>query len=96
MAAEVVLKALADPALAGGARWLVVGDSRAIEMAERATGIPLANARLHDAVALTGYDDFAFGRLDARCGAAAVEYVRIATQLCLRRRRRSDGHRAAQ
>src|SRR4051812_48042910 len=81
--AEVVLKALADPALAGGARWLVVGDSRAIEMAERATRVRLVNARLHDAAALTGYDDFAFGRLDARCGAAAVEYVRIATQLCL-------------
>ncbi|MDE3166711.1 MAG: 4-hydroxythreonine-4-phosphate dehydrogenase PdxA, partial [Acidobacteriota bacterium] len=31
-----------------------------------------------------GFEDFAFGRLDARCGAAAVEYVRAATQMCLR------------
>ena len=80
---EVVLKALADPAMSGLADWLVVGDARVIEMAERATDVPLINARLHDAAALSGYDEFAFGRLDARCGAAAVEYVRIATQLCL-------------
>jgi 4-hydroxythreonine-4-phosphate dehydrogenase len=80
---EVVLKAVADPALAGLAQWLVVGDARILEMAERATGVTLVNARLHDASALSGYDDFTFGRLDARCGAAAVEYVRIATQLCL-------------
>jgi 4-hydroxythreonine-4-phosphate dehydrogenase len=39
--------------------------------------------RLHDTGALANYDQFEFGRLDARCGAAAVEYVRIATQLCL-------------
>ena len=80
---EVVLKAVADPALAGIANWLVIGDARVMEMAERATGVPLANARLHDAGAMAGFDDFSFGRLEARCGAAAVEYVRIATQLCL-------------
>src|SRR3954462_9669559 len=81
---EVVLKAVADPALAGIARWLVVGDARVIEMAARGAGAPLANAQMHDAGALEGYDDFRFGRLDARCGAAAVEYVRIATELSLR------------
>jgi len=80
---EVVLKALADPALSGIASWVVVGDARLMEMVERATKVPLSNARLHDAGALSGYEDFAFGRLDARCGAAAVEYVRVATQLCL-------------
>jgi 4-hydroxythreonine-4-phosphate dehydrogenase len=80
---EVVLKALADPALADLADWVVVGDARVIGMAERVTGVPLANARLHDAGALAGYDNFSFGRLDPRCGAAAIEYVRIATQLCL-------------
>lgn len=80
---EVVLKALADPALAPIANWLVVGDARALAMAERSTGVPLSHARLHDAAALAGYEDFSVGRLDARCGAAGVEYVRIATQLCL-------------
>ena len=35
---EVVLKALADPAIAPLARWIVVGDARVLEMAERFTG----------------------------------------------------------
>ena len=47
------------------------------------TGSVLASAELRDVPALTDIDDFAFGRLDARCGRAAVEYVRIATELCL-------------
>ncbi len=80
---EVVLKALADPALDGLARWVVVGDARVLEMAESVTGVPLAHARLLDAAALADYADFQFGKLDARCGAAAVEYVRLATRLCL-------------
>src|SRR4051794_17588895 len=80
---EVVLKAVADPALAGLAAWLIIGDARVLEMTERATGVRLANARLHDARALSYFDDFSFGRLEPRCGAAAVEYVRIATQLCI-------------
>jgi 4-hydroxythreonine-4-phosphate dehydrogenase len=80
---EVVLKALADPAVAAIANWIVVGDARALAMAERSTGVSLCHARLHDAAVLAGYEDFSVGRLDARCGAAGVEYVRIATQLCL-------------
>jgi 4-hydroxythreonine-4-phosphate dehydrogenase len=80
---EVVLKALADPAVAALADWVVVGDRWILELAERATGTRLAHARLHDAAALAAHADFASGRLDARCGAAAVEYVRIATELCL-------------
>ena len=80
---EVVLKALADPEIAALADWVVVGDRRVLNLAERLTGVPLGNVRLHDTGALTNYDEFEFGRLDARCGAAAVEYVRLATQLCL-------------
>lgn len=80
---EVVLKALADPEIAPIANWVVVGDRRILELAERFTGVPLGNVRLHDTGALTNYDEFRFGRLDARCGAAAVEYVRLATELCL-------------
>src|SRR5215467_5678290 len=78
---EVVLKALADPELSDIAQWVVVGDARAIQQAEQSTGLWLGNARLDDTGALTNYDEYALGRLDARCGAAAVEYVRIATQL---------------
>ncbi|MEO8596976.1 MAG: 4-hydroxythreonine-4-phosphate dehydrogenase PdxA [Candidatus Solibacter sp.] len=80
---EVVLKAVADPELAPLARWIVVGDAAVLEQAQRVTGTPL-DAELHDARALADIADFAFGRLDARCGVAAVEYVRIATEMCLR------------
>lgn len=80
---EVVLKALADPEIAPLAKWVVVGDRRILELAERSSGVALGNVRLHDTGALANYDEFEFGRLDARCGAAAVEYVRIATELCL-------------
>ena len=62
---------------------MVVGDAAVLEMAQRITGIGLA-AHLHDPRALAGIEDFAFGRLDARCGVAAVEYVRVATEMCLR------------
>jgi 4-phospho-D-threonate 3-dehydrogenase / 4-phospho-D-erythronate 3-dehydrogenase len=70
---EVTVKALADPEVAGLARWIVVGDRRVLP----------DSPELLDVGALAGYDGFAIGKLDARCGAAAVEYVRIATQLCL-------------
>jgi 4-phospho-D-threonate 3-dehydrogenase / 4-phospho-D-erythronate 3-dehydrogenase len=72
---EVTVKALADPEIAALARWIVVGDARAIH--------GLTNAELRDPGALAGHDAFTVGKLDARCGAAAVEYVRIATELCL-------------
>jgi 4-hydroxythreonine-4-phosphate dehydrogenase len=80
---EVVLKALADREVAELANWIMVGDSEILEMAAEVTGKPLANACLHDIPVLGSYDDFAFGKLDARCGSAAVEYVRVATKLCL-------------
>ncbi|HWY47466.1 MAG TPA: 4-hydroxythreonine-4-phosphate dehydrogenase PdxA [Bryobacteraceae bacterium] len=81
--AEVVLKALADSELASLARWIVVGDARILEMAERTSGFALQSAELRDVGALSSIEDFAFGKLDARCGRAAVEYVQIATDMCL-------------
>ena len=80
---EIVLQAVADPLLAPLAHWIVVGDAAVLEMASRITGIRL-QAELRDARALAGIEEFSFGRLDARCGVAAVEYVRIATEMCLR------------
>jgi 4-phospho-D-threonate 3-dehydrogenase / 4-phospho-D-erythronate 3-dehydrogenase len=79
---EVVLQAAADPDLAPLARWIVVGDAAVLEMAARVTGVPL-RAELRDPHALAAIEEFAFGRLDARCGIAAVEYVRVATEMCL-------------
>jgi 4-hydroxythreonine-4-phosphate dehydrogenase len=81
---EVVLKALADSSLKPLARWIVVGDARVLEMAAGFTGLTLDGAELRDVRALTGIDEFAFGRLDPRCGVAGVEYVRQATGMCLR------------
>src|SRR3954447_11778832 len=80
---EIVLQAAADTELASLGRWVVVGDASVLELARQVTGIPLP-AGVHDARAITDTAHFAFGRLDARCGAAAVEYVRIATEMCLR------------
>lgn len=81
---EIVLRALADPEIAPLARWVVSGDARILDLAARSTGIPLSNAELADIPALGPLEDFSFGRLQARCGRAAVEYVRAATELCLR------------
>ena len=80
---EIVVKAVADPEMAALARWIVVGDPRILAMAERFTGLQLAPAGLKASRILGDLDDFAFGRLDARCGRAAVEYVRLATGMCL-------------
>jgi 4-hydroxythreonine-4-phosphate dehydrogenase len=80
---EIVVKALADPEIAAVARWVVVGDPRILAMAEQFTRLRLASAKLRASGILGDLDDFAFGRLDPRCGQAAVEYVRIATRMCL-------------
>jgi 4-phospho-D-threonate 3-dehydrogenase / 4-phospho-D-erythronate 3-dehydrogenase len=79
---EVVVQAVADAQLAPLARWIVVGDAAVLEMAQRITGITL-QAEVRDPRALAGIAEFSFGRLDARCGVAAVEYVRLATEMCL-------------
>jgi 4-hydroxythreonine-4-phosphate dehydrogenase len=81
---EIVLKALADATVTPLARWIVVGDARVLEMAAGITGLTLDGAELRDIRALTGIEEFSFGRLDARCGVAGVEYVREATEMCLR------------
>jgi 4-hydroxythreonine-4-phosphate dehydrogenase len=76
---EIVLKALADPEVAPLARWVVVGDGRVLKM----TGLERAESELREPEPPGDLNGFAFGRMDARCGAAAVEYVRIATEMCL-------------
>ena len=81
--AEVVLKALADPDVAALARWIVVGDSSVLKMVERVTGLTLASAELRDVGALVGVEEFVVGKLDARAGNAALQYVRTAAQMCL-------------
>ena len=82
---EVVLKALADTSLHPLAHWIVVSDSAVMRQAEAMTGLRLEGAELHDAHSLGG-TEVPTGKLDARCGAAAVDYVRTATELCLARK----------
>lgn len=77
---EIVLKALSDPDIAPLANWMVVGDTRILEKAGK-----IANATVRDVKSLASLDDFAFGKLDARYGQAAVDYVRVATEMCLAR-----------
>ena len=81
---EVVLKALADPELQGLVRWVVAGDETVLQKTSALCGVEFQNAELRDPRALAGLEDFEFGRLDARCGVAAVEYVRLGTEMCLR------------
>lgn len=81
--AEVIVKALADPAIAPLANWIVCGDARVLALAEHCTGATVQNVAIHDIPALGSFETFAFGRLDAACGAAAVEYVRVATEMCI-------------
>jgi 4-phospho-D-threonate 3-dehydrogenase / 4-phospho-D-erythronate 3-dehydrogenase len=80
---EIVVRALADPELAPLARWVVVGDERILRLAEKITHTRLDAAEVRHIPALGDVGGFEFGRLDPRCGAAALEYVRAATLMCL-------------
>ena len=80
---EITLRALADPAIAPLARWVVAGDARILEMAGHAIGLGTSGAEVLSVPALGSLEGFSFGRLQANCGRAAIEYVRAATELCL-------------
>ena len=82
---EVILKALADDAVAVLADWVIVGDGRVLaETAERC-GIPKSvfDTRLLEVKALSDGSSVTPGKISARCGAAGLEYVRVATESCL-------------
>jgi 4-hydroxythreonine-4-phosphate dehydrogenase len=93
---EVVMKALADSDLLHMARWLVIGDAWVLELvgtqvgleppdtvveavSQRPEGAQVCVLNLHQLEP----SQFTVGRLNAACGRAALEYVRVATQLCL-------------
>jgi 4-hydroxythreonine-4-phosphate dehydrogenase len=82
---EIVLKALADREVAALAHWTIAGDSRILQLASEQTGVPAPGpAQVHHLPALGGLAAFRTGEMTASCGAAAVEYVRHATEMCLR------------
>ncbi len=83
--AEIALKALSDPAVAGIAEWLLIADVAALIAVGATTGI---DARLlpHTpmmASNLPRSHAIAWGELRAEYGLAAIDYVRRATELCL-------------
>jgi 4-phospho-D-threonate 3-dehydrogenase / 4-phospho-D-erythronate 3-dehydrogenase len=84
--AEVTLKALTDPEIQRSAHFILLGDRAAIRPAELSTGIRLDSLpiQFRDCHTLPADATIAMGTLRAEYGAAAVRYVRDATQMCLR------------
>lgn len=74
---EVVRKALLDPGLRAVAEWVVVGDAAVL-------GALPEGVRMVD-LGLLRPSDFKPGELSAACGRAALEYVRVAAGMCLRK-----------
>jgi 4-hydroxythreonine-4-phosphate dehydrogenase len=82
---EVAVKALADPNVSRLAEWIIVGDAAVWTSIKAVTAVPpgrLTNARLLDVHQL-GSRAWPVGKVSAACGRAALEYVRVATRLCL-------------
>jgi 4-hydroxythreonine-4-phosphate dehydrogenase len=83
---EVTVKALASEALPPG-RFIIAGDRAVLERAAQTVGIAPSlfdrvEVRQVDAL---GREPVEIGRLDARYGAASVEYVRVAAEMCIAR-----------
>ena len=80
---EVVLKALADPAVAELADWVVVGDRVPLSAAGKLAGIDPVQLVCEFVEPGQITETIAFGQLRAEYGEAAVECVRRATLMCL-------------
>jgi 4-hydroxythreonine-4-phosphate dehydrogenase len=81
---EVALKALTDPVLLGQAEWTLVGDDLALKAVQPDYRKRLdSRVRLVSPGLLDSSKPLQFGRLSAEYGNAAVNYVRIATEMCL-------------
>jgi 4-hydroxythreonine-4-phosphate dehydrogenase len=81
---EVALKALASRGSIGSAEWIVIGDDAALraiqpDYRERFNG----NVRFLSPGLLDPATPIRFGELSPDNGKSAVEYVRLATQMCL-------------
>lgn len=80
---EIVLKALSDGPLREIADWIVVGDARALEVADAQSykGLRASGITWNDPEMLNG--GYVIGKLSGLCGKAGLEYVRLATMMCL-------------
>ncbi|MFZ0760425.1 MAG: 4-hydroxythreonine-4-phosphate dehydrogenase PdxA [Candidatus Sulfotelmatobacter sp.] len=83
---EVVLKALNSQEVQSLANWIIVGDQAALEKTYATCGINPASlgATICPSMTIRNSEQYQFGRLSPVCGQAAVEYIRIATEMCLR------------
>ncbi|MCU1329517.1 MAG: 4-hydroxythreonine-4-phosphate dehydrogenase [Bryobacterales bacterium] len=77
---EIIAKAVADPEMRELARWVVVGDADVLARASAVTGCEIPAEQIH--AATSGFEGFEFGKLEGRYGSAAVEYVRVGTEMC--------------
>jgi 4-phospho-D-threonate 3-dehydrogenase / 4-phospho-D-erythronate 3-dehydrogenase len=82
---EVVLKALAEPQLRGLAEWKIVGDRRVLIATGGQCGLPPETLNGLEIVdpGLLGPEPVVAGALRAEYGRAAMNYVRLATEMCL-------------
>ncbi len=95
---EIIVKALALAETYADCRPLVIGDRHRIELTIAGLGVPLTVHTVSnpaegiyqlgtvDVLQGTEIDlrEIAYGKVDARCGGAAVHFVRLATELALR------------
>jgi 4-hydroxythreonine-4-phosphate dehydrogenase len=84
--AEIALKALADSEISHAADWHLIGDKIALEAAAAASSIDLSSLPFThvDAGVLDRARPFQMGQLRQDYGRAAVDYVRIGVEMCLR------------
>jgi 4-hydroxythreonine-4-phosphate dehydrogenase len=82
---EVVLKALTSPEVQALANWIIIGDQPALEKTSKTCGISSASldATIRPALPIENSDQYQFGQLSPLCGRAAVDYVRVAAEMCL-------------
>jgi len=82
---EVILKALTDETVASLADWVIVGDSRILEETAGRCRIspPVFERRMLDVGGLPDGSAVTPGKISPACGAAAIKYVRVATESCL-------------
>jgi 4-hydroxythreonine-4-phosphate dehydrogenase len=82
---EVVAKALADPDVSSLAEWIIVGDTPVWNSIEAITGAAFAHLTNSQVLEVHQLDarKLTLGKVNAACGRAALEYVRVATRLCL-------------
>ncbi len=80
----VALKSFADPDLLALAEWSVIGDHIALEAVQPGYRALLApRVRVISPGLLNPAKPIRFGELSAEYGLAAIEYVRLATEMCL-------------